>query len=110
MVVAFLASGVVHLTRPSVFRPLIPPTLPDPDAWVVATGAAEIVSAVGLLRGHRWAPAAAAGTLLAVWPGNVWHAVATQRSGTHPVVKAAVWARVPLQLPMIRAALTAYTG
>ena len=103
--VAFLVSGTVHLARPQVFRPLVPPALGSPDPWIVATGVAELVSAAGLATGRRWAPGAAALTLLAVWPGNWWHAVRVQRSTAHPLVKTAVWARVPLQLPMLRSVL-----
>lgn len=106
--VAFTVSGAVHLLRPAVFRPLIPPALPAPDAWIVATGMAEIACAVGLATGRRWAPAATAATLLAVWPGNAWHAVATQRSSAPVPLKVAVWARLPMQVPMIRAALHPY--
>jgi uncharacterized membrane protein len=106
--VAFTVSGTVHLVRPALFRPLIPPALPAPDAWTIGTGVAELISAVGLMRGAAWAPAATTATLLIVWPGNAWHAVATQRSGAHPVVKAAVWARLPLQVPMMRAAAHPY--
>jgi uncharacterized membrane protein len=107
--VAFAISGTVHLVRPGVFRPLIPPVLPAPDAWIVASGLAEIACAAGLLTRQPWAPAATAATLLAVWPGNAWHAVVVQRSRAHPWVKAAVWARLPLQLPMVKAAATAYS-
>jgi uncharacterized membrane protein len=103
--VAFLVSGTVHLARPQVFRPLVPPALGNPDPWIVATGVAELVSAAGLATGRRWAPGAAALTLVAVWPGNWWHAIRVQRSTAHPAVKAAVWARVPLQLPMLRSVL-----
>jgi uncharacterized membrane protein len=106
--VAFLVSGTAHLVRPALFRPLIPPVLPVPDAWTVGTGVAEIVSAAALVRGERWGPAATAATLLAVWPGNVWHAVSVQRSHAHPAVKALVWARLPLQVPMVTAVLRAY--
>lgn len=109
MTVAFAVSGTVHLLRPRLFRPLIPPPLPAADAWIVATGVAELVSAVGLATGRRWAPAATAATLLVVWPGNGWHAVATQRSSASPLVKAAVWARLPMQVPMIAAALKPYS-
>ena len=108
VVVAFSVSGAAHLLRPSLFRPLIPPALPGPDAWIIATGVAELTCAVGLVRGYRWAPAATAVTLAAVWPGNWWHAIVTQRSASHPAVKAAVWARLPLQVPMMRAALDPY--
>lgn len=106
--VAFAVSGTAHLVRPGLFRPLMPPLLPAPDAWIVATGIAEVVCAAGLVTGRRWAPAATAVTLLAVWPGNGWHAIATQRSSAGPIVKAAVWARLPLQVPMIRAVLHPY--
>jgi len=105
---AFAVSGAVHLVRPAIFRPLIPPALPAPNVWIVGTGIAELVCAVGLASGQRWAPAATAATLLAVWPGNGWHAVATQRSSAHPAVKAAVWARLPLQVPMIFSVMRPY--
>lgn len=103
--VAFAVSGTAHLLRPGVFRPLMPPALGPPDPWIVASGVAELVSAAGLASGARWGRPAAAVTLLAVWPGNWWYAVRVQRSGAHPVAKAAAWARVPLQLPMIRSVL-----
>lgn len=105
---AFAVSGTAHLVRPGVFRPLIPPALPAKDVWIVGTGLAELVSAAGLVTGRRWAPAVTTLTLLAVWPGNGWHAVSTQRSRAHPAVKVAVWARLPLQLPMLRAAAQPY--
>lgn len=106
--VAFVVSGTGHLVRPAIFRPLIPPALPAADAWIVATGLAEIVCAVGLATGRRWAPAATAATLLTVWPGNAWHAVATQRSSASTAMKVAVWARLPMQVPMIASALSPY--
>lgn len=106
---AFLVSGITHLLRPKTFRPLIPPMLPAADAWILGTGVAEIVSAVGLLRGETWASKASMATLVVVWPGNMWHAVSTQRDDDAPAIaKAVVWARLPLQLPMIAAAMDPY--
>lgn len=105
--VAFALSGALHLARPEVFRPLVPPALGSSDAWIIGTGVAELVSAAGLATGARWGGPAAAATLIAVWPGNWWHAMRVQRSRAHPAVKVAVWARVPLQLPMIRSVLDA---
>ncbi len=102
---AFVVSGVTHLVRPQLFEPLIPPTLPWPRAWVLGTGIAELVAAAGTLGRARWAPAATVATLLVVWPGNLWHAVSTQRDPQAPaVLKAALWLRLPLQVPMIAAA------
>ena len=103
---AFAASGVIHLVRPQVFEPLIPPALPARRSWVYASGVAELVCAVGLVRGSRWAPRASALLLLAVWPGNGQHALNVQRSTRASTAqKAMVWARLPLQVPMIRTAL-----
>lgn len=107
--VGFLLSGTAHLVRPQVFDPLIPPVLPAPRAWVVGTGVAEVASAVGLLSGRSWGPAATAATLLVVWPGNWWHAISTQRQpGAPTALKVGLWLRLPLQVPMVRAALDPY--
>jgi hypothetical protein len=43
-------------------------------------------------------------TLAAVWVGNLQMAVDVQRSRRPAWFKAAIWARVPLQVPMIYAA------
>jgi uncharacterized membrane protein len=105
---AFAVSGVLHLVRPQVFEPLVPPMLPTPRALVYSSGVAELVCAYGLLRRRRWAPAASAALLLAVWPANGTYALDVQRSGrTSTLHKAVAWARIPLQLPMIRSALRA---
>lgn len=107
--VAFLASGTTHLVRPQVFEPLVPPVLPAPRAWVVGTGVAEIASAVGLLTGQPWGRPATVATLLAVWPGNWWHAVDTQRRADVPTaLKIGLWLRLPMQLPMLRSAMDPY--
>lgn len=105
---AFAVSGAAHLVRPTLFRPLIPPALPRPHVWVVATGVAELACAVGLARGSRWAPAASAATLVVEWPGNWYHAFAVQRSSAPAVLKVTLWLRLPLQVPMVRAALDPY--
>jgi uncharacterized membrane protein len=106
LVGAFLVSGVVHLVRPQLFEPIVPEPLPAKRALVQASGVAELVCAAGLLRRSRWAPAASAALLLAVWPANGQDAVQVQRSArTSSTLKALVWARFPLQVPMIRAAL-----
>jgi len=103
MAVVFAGSGTLHLVRPQIFEPLVPRGLPAPRALVFVSGAAELTCAAGLVTRRRWAPLTSTALLLAVWPGNWQMAVDVQRSRAHPVVKAAVWARVPLQLVMIRA-------
>jgi len=102
---AFAVSGTVHLVRPQVFDALVPRVLPARRTVIYASGLAELVCAAGLVTKQRWAPAASAALLVAVWPGNWKMALDTQRSSrAHPVVKAAAWVRVPLQLALIRAA------
>jgi uncharacterized membrane protein len=105
LVGSFVVSGVVHFGRPQVFEPLIPPALGFPRAWVVASGAGELVCAAGLLTRQRWAPKASAALLAGIWVGNWWMAInATRKRGRAPITVVS-WLRVPLQVPMIRTAL-----
>jgi uncharacterized membrane protein len=107
---AFATSGVVHLVRPSVFEPLIPPQLGDPTPWVLGSGVAELACAAGLLSRQRWAPAATTATLAVVWIGNLQMALDVQRSPRRPAwQKAAAWTRLPMQLPLIHWAWTSPT-
>lgn len=101
------ASGLVHLVRPEVFEPLIPRQLGDPTPWVYATAVPELASAAGLLTGARWAPGLATATLAVIWVGNVQMALDLQRSRRPGWQKLGAWARVPLQVPMMRATWTA---
>lgn len=109
---AFLVSGVVHLVRPAVFEPSIPRALPKPREIVQISGVVELACAAGLAAGAGWAGRASAVVLLGVWPANLQMALdaTTQaRDSGQPrdIVRAALtWARMPLQIPMIRAVLT----
>lgn len=105
LIAAFAASGVVHLVRPQVFEPLIPAALPAPRALVYGSGVAELACAAGLATRRPWAPAASAALLLAVWPANWTMAAKWQQSAdVPPLAKAAGWARLPVQIPLIVAA------
>jgi uncharacterized membrane protein len=103
---AFGLSGAVHLVKPDVFYPLIPPALGSPRAWTYASGVVELACAAGLATRAPWAPKATAAALVGVWAGNWWMAIAATRSKRRrPTLIAVSWARIPLQIPMIRAAL-----
>ena len=108
---AFLVSGTVHLVRPQVYLPLIPRFLPRPRDIVYVSGVAELVCAAGLALNASWAGTASAAVLVGVWPGNLQLAIdVTRAAGSRPMDRAkvaAVWARMPLQLPMIAAAIAA---
>ncbi|MCU0298893.1 MAG: hypothetical protein MUF33_10300 [Candidatus Nanopelagicales bacterium] len=101
---AFTLSGVVHLVRPQVFEPMIPEQLGDARAWVIGSGVAELVCAAGLATRQPWAPAATTATLAVVAVGNLQMALDVQRSRRPVWQKVAVWARLPLQVPMMKAA------
>jgi len=104
----FAGSGVLHLIRPEMFRPLVPATLPAPDAIVAISGLAELICAAGLVAHRSWAGLSSAALLVAVFPGNVQFALdQTAAPGGDPRVIAATWLRLPLQVPLIWAALQA---
>lgn len=107
----FSASGILHLVRPDVFLPLIPRGLPAPDVIVVVSGIAELACAAGLLTRQPWAGPASAALLVAIFPGNMQYALdqaADPDAGALGVALA--WLRLPLQVPMIWAALQARRG
>lgn len=110
---AFAGSGVIHLVRPQVFEAIVPPQLPNPRGLVYASGIAELACAAGLLapRTRRVAGVGSAALLVAVFPANVqmaWDAHrAVVRRGSTPAREAmriGTLARLPLQVPLIRAA------
>ncbi|MEO5884444.1 MAG: DoxX family protein [Candidatus Limnocylindrales bacterium] len=102
----FAGSGILHFARPEWFLPLIPRSLPEPGAIVALSGLAELVCAAGLVTRRGWAGSASAALLVAILPGNVQFALdQAANPATDPRVVALAWLRLPLQLPMIWAAL-----
>ena len=71
-----VCSGVMHFVIPKIYKRIVPPYLPAPEAVVYISGAAEIASGLGLMtRSKRrlagwWLIA----TLIAVFPANVYMA------------------------------------
>jgi uncharacterized membrane protein len=104
----FIASGTLHVIRPSLFLPLVPNAMPARDLVVLVSGFAELACAAGLLSRAAWARPASALLLCAVFPGNVAFAVDASRDpDASTALTAAAWARLPMQLPLIWAALQA---
>ena len=97
---AFTVSGVVHLVHPQTFTPIVPHVLPWPTELVYASGAAELVCAVGLWRRDRWAGVVAAVLLVIIWPANLQDAVTAQQ-GHDTMTKVIERIRFPLQIPLI---------
>lgn len=104
----FLVSGTVHLVKPDVWEPLMPDWVPMHREVILYSGVAELLCAAGLAlpATRRLAGLASAGLLAGVYVGNVKMAVDASRSKNVPL-KVAAFARLPMQFPMIRAALRA---
>lgn len=102
----FLGSGILHLVRPQDYLPLVPRSLPEPDAIIALSGLAELICAAGLITGRVWAGPASAAMLVAIFPGNVQFALDQAADvGADPLVVVGAWLRLPLQLPLVWAAL-----
>jgi uncharacterized membrane protein len=102
---ALLVNGVIHLVKPELYEPLMPSWVPAHREVVLASGLAVLAGAVGMLLPptRRLAGVSSAALLVAVFPGNLKMAVDASRTTSIPF-KAAAYARLPLQLPMIRGA------
>jgi uncharacterized membrane protein len=111
LAVAFLGSGVIHVVRPQTFASIMPRAIPEEHHTnlIYASGVAELVCAVGLVRRTRWASAASLATLAAVFPANIQMALdaGTGRNQGPSDSRAVAWGRLPLQLLMAWAALQA---
>jgi uncharacterized membrane protein len=104
---AFAGSGVLHFVAPRPYEAIVPRVLPQRRLLVRVSGALELVCAAGLLGGRRWAGPASAALLVAVFPANVQMAF-DSGSGRLPVLadsRLVAWGRLPLQAPLVWAAL-----
>ena len=107
----FISSGAIHLVRPQAFAPIMPRAIPEQHHknLIYLSGLVELICAVGLYRRAAWAAPASVAVLGAVFPANVQLAL-DAGSGRNlgatdkPLV---AWGRLPLQIPMVWAALQA---
>ena len=108
---AFAVSAIVHVVRPASFTAIMPRAIPARHHrnLIYASGVAELVCAIGLVRRTRWASAASLATLAGVFPANVQMALdsGTGRNNGPADSRALAWGRLPLQLVMAWAALQA---
>jgi uncharacterized membrane protein len=107
----FTTSGIVHMVRPQAFTAIMPRAIPERHHknLIYLSGLAELLCAVGLFRRTRWAAPASVAILGAVFPANVQMAL-DAGSGRNPGIAdkpALAWARLPMQIPMVWAALQA---
>ena len=95
----FLLTGTLHFLKPDPFLKIVPPALPWPLGLVYLSGFFELAGAVGLLipRFQRAAAYGLVALLIAVFPANLYMAVAPIKFGgflDHPLYH---WIRIPLQ-------------
>jgi uncharacterized membrane protein len=99
-------TGSLHFLTPRPYAAIVPARLPAPTALVYASGAVELLCAAGLAvpRTRRLTGWATALLFVVVFPANVSMALGSgARSDAYQV---GVWARLPLQIPLIAWALS----
>ena len=101
MAVLFIFAGALHFAIPKVYLGIMPPILPAPLFLVYVSGACELLGGVGLLvpTTQRFAAWGLIALLIAVSPANIHMAMIPERFPSIP--QWALWARVPLQIPLI---------
>jgi uncharacterized membrane protein len=108
---AFAVSAIVHVVRPASFTAIMPRAIPARHHrnLIYASGVAEAVCAVGLFRRASWAAPASVAVLASVFPANVQMALdaGSGRNQGPADTRLVAWGRLPLQIPMVWAALQA---
>jgi uncharacterized membrane protein len=108
LAVLFGLMGTLHFVKPEPFERIVPRALPRKKELVYASGVAELACAAGLLhpRTRRAAGVVSTAFLVAVFPANVQMAMDLNRKGSR-TARAIAFARLPLQIPLIGAAVRA---
>lgn len=106
---AFTVAGVLHFVKPEPFDGIVPRQLPGSQRfYTYASGVAELATAALLAtpRTRTFGGLSAAALLAAVWPANMYMAWLWRSKPWYLQIVSI--ARVPLQIPMIRAAWGIY--
>src|SRR5918997_6683839 len=95
----FTTAGALHFIVPRPYEKIVPPALGNARAIVYASGVAEIAGGLGALprRLRPWAGLWLIAVLVGVFPANVYHAVAADRTAGQRVPRRLLWLRLPLQ-------------
>jgi len=107
LAIFLVVAGVAHFVAPRPYVEHLPELVPMRAELVALTGIAEIVLAAGLVGPRRWrrpVSLAVAAYLVLVFPANLYAAVS--QVPIEGVPNGWIrWARLPLQIPLIAAAL-----
>lgn len=101
--ILFVVSGISHFVFPDVYLRIVPPLLPQPKYLVAISGIAEIAGGLGILVSttRRVAAFGLVLLLIAVFPANIYMAVAHVPSTGSAGKSWLHWLRLPLQVPLI---------
>jgi uncharacterized membrane protein len=101
----FFAAAIFHFFDPRLFLPIMPPQVPFPTACIILSGAFELLGAICLLiplrRVQFLTGCGLTLLLIAVFPANVYMAVAHIKIPGFPAHEWMAWARLPLQPVLI---------
>ena len=99
----FILAGAMHFVAPRVYRRIMPPYIPAPEAMVYASGVAEMAGGAGLMvpRLRRLSGWWLIATLVGVFPANLHMALNARKFAAVPGGAPALWARLPLQAVFI---------
>jgi uncharacterized membrane protein len=103
LAVLFVGAGVAHFVRPGPYVAIVPPALPAPEVLVAVSGAAEVVGGIALLVPalRRAAGVGLIALLLAVYPANVYMAVADVPLGRFRLPWWGHAIRLPIQFVLV---------
>ena len=101
LAVVLVGAGTLHFVKTGMYVAIMPSFLPDPGLLVQISGIAEILGGIGLLvpqirRAAAWGVLA---LLVAVLPANIKMAI--DRTHFAAIPAWVLWARVPMQLPLM---------
>ena len=99
----FVVAGIAHFVFPDVYARIVPPYLPQPRLLVLISGIAEIAGGVGILvpKTRRMAAFGLVVLLIAVFPANIYMAIAHVPFAGMAGKSWLQWLRLPLQAPLI---------
>ena len=101
--VTMVFAGANHFRVPRAYEKMMPPFLPAHRPLVLVSGVFEVLGGLGVLVPQtQWFAAwGLIALFIAVFPANIYMAVAHIPLGKRPIAPWILWARLPFQLVFI---------